>query len=187
MKIAECQLESIAPYSQGRYYKVPKKDRELPGDYEERTWRERCHAGGDGRLFIPPMVFANNIKTAALYLSLNIPGKGSARYTKHFEAGVLVPEPLTLDVTKDEVEGEWLFVPSDGRRGSGKRVEKCFPLIRQWSGTVTYYVIDDIITEPVFKQVLDYAGNIIGIGRFRPTSQGYYGRFKVNSVTWVEG
>lgn len=187
MKIAECLLESISPYSQSRYYEPVKKDRETSAAVEERTWRERCNADSDGRIFIPPMAFANNIKQAASYLGLSVPGKGQTKYAKFFESGVLVPEALTLPVLKAEVEGEWLMVPSDGKVGGGKRVKKCFPLIRQWGGRVIYYILDDIITETVFRQTIDYAGNIIGIGRFRPTRRGYYGRFKVQSVEWIEG
>lgn len=185
MKTAQCTLQGIAPYSQSRHYEVESLSQELPKHKEIRTWRERCHADSDGNLFIPPMAFANNLKTAARYLQLQVPGKGKTLYTKHFEAGVLVLEGVPLPIKKDAVESEWVFVPSDGRPGSGARVDKCFPLIRSWSGKVTYYILDDIITEDVFRRVLDYAGNIIGIGRFRPENRGYYGRFKVTAMDWV--
>lgn len=187
MKTAVCTLESVSPYSQSRYYKVDRKAKELDRDYEARTWRERCHYNTKGQLFIPPMAFANNIKEAARFASLSIPGKGKMTYTKHFEAGILVSEPLPLSIMQDQVEGEWLFVPSDGRRGGGRRVEKHFPLIREWSGTVTYYILDDIITQDVFAQVLSIGGALIGLGRFRPRNMGYYGRFRVVSVKWSEG
>ena len=186
MKIAECTLESVTPYSQGRYYDVPKLAKELPEAYERRTWRERCHVDKKGHLIIPPMAFTNSLKEAARYLSLQVPGKGKTTFTKHFEAGVLVSDPLSLPLTKDAVEGEWLFVPSDGRRGGGKRVLKCFPLIREWKGKVLFYILDDIITKDVFAQVLQTSGNLIGIGRFRPRNLGYYGRFKTVEIVWVE-
>ncbi len=186
MKTAVCKLESVSPYSQSRYYKVEKKDGELAVDYEVRTWRERCHVDKDDNIIIPPMVFANSIKEAAKYLSLSIPGKSKQTFTKHFEAGVLVTDSIVLPIKKGEVEGEWLFVPSNGQRGGGSRVEKCFPIIREWKGTVTFYILDDIITEDVFKRVLDTCGNLIGIGRFRPRNLGYYGRFKVVDVKWRE-
>ena len=184
MKIAEATLQSVSPYSQSKYYKADKLPKELPGDYETRTWRERCHTDKDGNIIIPPMVFANSLKEAAKYLSLSIPGKNRQTYTKHFEAGVLVSDPIVLPVKKDAVQGEWLFVPSNGQRGGGSRVEKCFPVIQEWKGKVTYWILDDIITLDAFKQVLETSGSLIGIGRFRPRNLGYYGRFKVNSVTW---
>ncbi len=186
MKIAECQLESVSPYSQSRYYKTEKLPKELPVDYEIRTWRDRCHVDKDDNIIIPPMAFVNSLKEAAKYLSISIPGKNKQTFTKHFEAGVLATDTVTLPIKKADVESEWLFVPSDGRRGGGSRVEKCFPLIREWKGMVAFFILDDIITEDVFKQVLDASGNLIGIGRFRPRNLGYYGRFKAKKVVWVD-
>lgn len=94
-------------------------------------------------------------------------------------------EGLPLGVKKDDVEGEWLFVPASGRRGDGKRVQKCFPLFRTWKGDVTFHILDDVITQQIFEQHLRDAGNFIGVGRFRPRNNGYYGRFKVVGLKWA--
>jgi hypothetical protein len=132
------------------------------------------------------MAIANCLKSAATYLSIQIPGQGKAKYTKHFQSGVMVTEPITLDIKKEDVKHEWVFVPSDGRRGGTTRVEKCFPLIEEWEGEVDFYIFDDIITKDVFEKVLREAGQIMGIGRFRPNNWGYYGRFRVESIKWQE-
>lgn len=184
MKTAVVELESISPYSQSRFYDTPKLPKEIHADYEKRTWRDRLHTNEDGHVFIPPMAFKNCISEVAKFLSLQIPGKGKATYTKHFEAGVLVLEALVLPVKKEEVQGEWYHVPSDGRRGGSTRVLKCFPVIPKWSGEVTFMILDETITEEVFSQHLEEAGKFIGIGRFRPRNNGFYGRFKVNSIDW---
>jgi hypothetical protein len=186
MKKAICKLRSVSPYSQSRRIQVEKKPKELPKDYELRTWREKCHTTDDGHIFIPPMQFSNSLKTAAKLLRIKIPGQGNSEYGKHFEAGALVIEGIELPIKKEDVEGEWLFVPSDGKRGGGKRVDKCFPLIKEWKGTVTYNIFDDIITPDIFEQVIKASGQFIGIGRFRPSSWGFYGRFIVEDIKWVE-
>jgi len=187
MKKAICKLKSTSPYSQGRYHETPKKDKELHSDYEVRTWREKLHYIPDsGQIFIPPMSFAVSIKEAAKYLNLQIPGKGKSTYTKNFDAGIMVTEPLLIDAFKDDVLSEQVFVPADGRRGGTTRVMKTFPLIRNWEGTVTYYILDDIITEDVFRRVLEASGNLIGVGRFRPRNCGYYGRFEIVDMKWTE-
>jgi len=183
MKTITARLTSISPYSQSRHYDTPKLERELAKDYESRTWRDRLHADKDGMVFIPPMAFKNALAEAAKFMSVQIPGKGKSTYTKHFEAGVLVMDPLPLGIHKNDVTGEWLFVPSDGRRGSGSRVDKCFPIIPEWTGDVTFHVLDDIIREDVFRQHLEAAGKFIGIGRFRPRNNGFYGRFSVDDMT----
>jgi hypothetical protein len=185
MKIVTCQLASISPYSQSRYHDTPKLNKEQPDDYRARTWREHLHYDKDGIVFIPPMTFKNCLSEAAKFLSIQIPGKGKATYTKHFEAGVLVLEPCSLGIHKDSVESENLFLPSDGVRGSGKRVIKTYPLIREWETTCTFYVQDDMLTKDVFKYHLEQAGTFIGIGRFRPRNNGFYGRFKLADMEWA--
>jgi hypothetical protein len=186
MIIAECKLKSASAYSQSRFIREKKNKDETHAAFEERSWKERSHWGSDGKLFVPPMCFKNCLSEAAKYKSIQIPGKGKSTYTKHFEAGVLVVEQLVLPVTKDTIEHEWLHVPSDGRRGGTTRVEKCFPLVREWSGTVQFLILDEIITEEVFTEHLRDAGSFIGIGRFRPRNNGFYGRFSVESVKWMK-
>ncbi len=186
MKQAVAHLRSISPYSQSRFHDTDKLPKEAADDYEARTWKGRLHVTDDGSVFIPPMSFKNCLSEAARFMSRQIPGKGKSTYTKHFEAGVLVMDPLVLDVKADDVPGEWLFVPADGVRGSGKRVKKCFPVIGDWHGSVTFHVLDDTITRDVFLQHLEEAGSFIGIGRFRPRNNGFYGRFEVERLDWTE-
>lgn len=181
---AEAVLKSISPYSQSKHYETAKKEGESFSAYEERTWRDRVHCDDNGDIFIPPMAFKNSIAEAAKYRSDKVPGKNRATWTKHFEAGILVMDPLFVGVKKEKVRGEWLFVPSDGKRGGGSRVSKCFPLIPEWSGTAIFYIIDSSIPEEQFSNTLKTAGSLIGIGRFKPKNNGFYGRFKVESVSW---
>ena len=186
MIIVKAQLKSVSPYSQSKHYDVPKlNDEESPRDYEHRTWRERCHRDHKTKkVLIPPMAFKKALEEGAKHANMKIEGEGQAKYTKHFERGVAVLTPVVLSVKVDDVEGEWLFVPSNGVTGAGKRVSKCFPLIPEWEGTVVFHILDDKITEAIFKRALEAAGKFIGIGRFRPINRGYYGRFEVVSISW---
>lgn len=186
MRTAVASLESVSPYSQSRHIQTPKLDKESGADYEDRTWHERMHVNDDGFVFIPPMAFKNCLSEAAKFLARQIPGKGKATYTKHFEAGVLVMDPLVLPIRREDVGRESYFVPSDGRRGSGKRVTKHFPVIPKWAGAVTIYVLDETITQAVLREHLDEAGKFIGIGRFRPRNNGFYGRFVCSGMTWEQ-
>lgn len=191
MKTATVRLSSISPYSQSRAHITPKlmdKDGNViegANDYERRTWRERLHVNEEGLIFIPPMAFKNCLSEAAKFLSESVPGKGKATWTKHFEAGVLVVTPLVLSLKKDDCPSEDLFVPSDGRRGGGSRVWKQFPIIHKWDGEVEFLVLDDRITPPVFEKHIKTGGSLIGIGRFRPRNNGFYGRFEVKGIKWA--
>ena len=185
---ATCHLSSASVYSQSRPYQVEKKPRETPADYEKRTWRERMHLSekNPGKLVIPAMQFKNSLAEAAKYSSQQIPGKGKATYTKHFEAGVIILESMELDIKADDIKGETVFVPSSGKRGDGNRVYKTFPKIHSWSGVIDFTIFDHTITEEVFKEHLMQAGQFIGIGRWRPRNNGMYGRFTVDKVDWKE-
>ena len=186
MKKAIVKLKSVSPHGQSRYHQTEKLPQELPSDYETRTWRERAHVTSDGHVFIPGTMFANSLREAAKYLSLPIKGKGKATYTKHFDSGIMVIDNLKLPVKKEELKSVTVFVPSDGRRGSGNRVLKTFPIVHEWEGTVEYIIIDDIITAEIFEQVIRASGQLIGIGYFRPRNRGYYGRFEVQGIQWIE-
>ena len=182
MKIYTAHLKGSSPYSQSKYYNVEKLEKESASAFEERTWRERLHVNANGNVFIPPMSIKICLSEAAKYLGITIPGKGKNNYPKHFEAGVMVTDAIVLGIKKEDVAGEWLFVPSDGKRGGGKRVNKCFPIIHVWEGDVQIYVIDETVTKEVLLLHLEQAGKFIGLGRFRPRNNGWYGRFTVESL-----
>lgn len=177
-------IKGISAYSQSKHHETPMMEREQPDDYALRTWREKLHVDEDGYVFIPPTAFKNGLAAIAKFLSIKY--EGQKTYTKHFESGIMVMDPMVLAIKKDEVQYERLFVPSNGQRGGGKRVWKYFPVIPEWGGDLIVYVLDNIITKAVFDKHLDAMGKFIGLGRFRPANNGYYGRFKVVETVEVE-
>lgn len=185
MKTYKVRLKSKSPYSQSKHYskdEIPPLEKESNEAYEQRTWKNRLHVDQNGEVYIPPMALKGCLQDAAKFLSLQIPGKGKQTYTKHFDAGVMVVDEIRLGVHQDEVQSETLYVPSDGRPGGAKRVNKTFPLIPSWEAEATIHVIDETITGDVLKRHLDEAGMLIGLGRFRPRNRGFYGRFDVLSI-----
>jgi len=187
MKIATVKLSSTSPLAQGKFVSEPKKEKELPKDFEARTWRNKMHFDAQGQVFIPNFALKNCLSEAAKFLSMQIPGKGKSTYTKHFEAGVSVLDNMLIGVDKETVDCQIMFVPSDGVRGSNKRVEKYFPVIPEWSGVASFYILDETVTEEVFLKVLEQAGKFIGLGSFRPRNNGFFGRFNMELISYTEG
>lgn len=183
---AKIELVSASPYQPSRKHDEPKRDKEGADDYEARTWRSKGHYLPTGEMFIPPMAFKQCFDTAARRLAIPIPGKGKSTYTKHFVSGLLITDPLPIAAKRDDVEGEWFFCNSDGVRGSGKRVRRCFPVVRSWKGALTVHVFDATIKRDIFQQVITSAGQFVGVGRFRPENAGFYGRFSAEVVAWKE-
>lgn len=180
-------IKGISAYSQSKHHETPKLDRELADAYEARTWRDKTHVNETGNIIIPPTAFKNGLAAVAKFLAMQIPGKGKQTYTKHFESGLLVVDPLVLPVLKADVQSERLFVPSDGKRGGGKRVWKYFPVVTEWGGDIIAYLLDDIITKEIFDLHLEAMGKFVGLGRFRPANNGFYGRFEVVETVEVSG
>jgi len=186
MKTATCKLKSVTPYSSSRFHNTPKPDKVSHDEHEQKTWREKCHFDSTGAVFIPPMAFKKSIEEAAAFRGEKIKGKGNATWSKHFKAGILVSDPLFVGANKDTIEGETFLCDAQGRANGTSRVLRTFPVVRQWSGNLTVYVLDDTIDKATFEKTIKEAGMFIGVGRFRPRNGGFYGRFSVESVTWTE-
>ena len=189
MKKVIAHLKSIGAYSQSRVVTETKQSKESHEEFEARIWPKKAHSTPDGFVCIPPTAFKNCLAEAAKFLSLQIPGKGKATFTKHFESGVLCVDPMILDIKVADLQSERLFLPASGKRGDGRRVWRTFPLIPSWSGDVVFHVLDETVLQSmpdddmtVFEHVLNSAGQLIGIGRFRPRNNGYYGRFVVDNL-----
>lgn len=186
MRQAEFTIVGISPYSQSGFIQSPRDDKETFEDYEKRCWRERMHSNGSGTIFIPPMGLKQCLDAAAKFISMQIPGKGKATYTKHFRTGLLCTDPIDLGVNIEDVTGKWFQMNSDGVRGSGKRVPRCYPEVPEWRGEAKALLLSDAITDPVFETHLKQAGQFIGLGRFRPENGGFYGRFTYENLRFSE-
>ena len=97
----------------------------------------------------------------------------------------MVTDSIMLGIKKSELKSETLYLPADGQRGGTKRVDRTFPRIESWKGTVTLLVYDETVTGDVLREHLIEAGKFIGLGLFRPRNNGYYGRFFVTDFGCV--
>ena len=187
-KIATFTLVGIAPYSQSKPHLTELEPGESHDDFRKRTWRHHLHTTKDGEVFIPPDAIKNCIAQAAKFMNLSIPGKGKSTFTKHVEAGVACIKPLMLHIKAKDVVGETLFLPSDGRPGSGKRVWKTYPRIDDWQAEVELIILDETVLQTsqrtgtsVLEEIVHGAGQYVGLGRFRARNNGFYGRFRIEN------
>jgi hypothetical protein len=98
----------------------------------------------------------------------------------------MLPEDPALNVDPATVPIVTISANADGVRGSGKRVLRRFPLIASWEASFDVFILDPIITEDVFREMVEIAGMFIGIGRFRPEKGGTNGRFRIKSLAWSD-
>ena len=181
MLVCTVTLKGTTPYSQSRVLQTPCQPGESKDAHDQRYWREHIHADDNG-VFIPPMAIKNCLADVARYLGESVPGKGKSTYTKHFEAGTLVVDPIYLGIKQDKIQGERIYVSSDGKKNGSSKVWRTYPVIPPgWTGEAKIILLDPILIDKPdkVKQYLEQAGRFIGIGRFRPRNGGYYGRFEV--------
>lgn len=186
MRTCIMTIHGKSPYSQSKHYEAEAQKGETKDDVDARCWREHCHADEDGNIFIPGFAFKQALDGAAKMAGGKIPGKGSATYSKLFTTGVLVLEDVPLGIKVDELgPPAKVYCHADGRRGSGKRVWRRFPLIPKWECEVPVTITDDTIPVEVFERVARTAGRAQGIGRFRPENGGTHGRFDIIRFEWT--
>jgi hypothetical protein len=193
MKTVTFTIRGASQYSQSK----PHLDEYGPGeshdDYRNRTWRSHLHVDKDGYVLIPPGAIKNCVSEAAKFLNISVPGKGKNTYTKHVEAGVACIRPVELGIRAADVRPETLFLPADGKRGSGKRIWKTYPTMPEWGGDVELIILDETVLQTsrttghsVLQDIVEGAGQFIGLGRFRPRNNGYYGRFSIERFQVLE-
>ena len=184
MHTATFKLVGITPYTQSRAIQSKKTPNETDEKFEERTWRERCHADANGTQFIPAAALKDALVSAAKYMGKKIPGQGQKTWTAKFKSGVMVVDNLSLGVPAADVVAERLFVNSDGVKGGGKRVFRIYPTLATWEATCKVYILDDIITEDVFTEHLESAMSMVGLGMHRPQNGGFKGRANIADFVW---
>lgn len=185
MKVCKIKVHSSSKYQPGRAISSPMQDNEDHTDHEIRCWRERVHADEKGVCYIPRHAFKKSFDTASRMLG-KIPGKGNCTWLKPFMSGVRVRYHLSLGIEQSKVNGENLFVPSDGKVGGGKRVNKRFPTFSSWSGELECWILGDDITPSVFERAVALAGSNVGVGTWRLEKGGDNGGFIADEFTWSD-
>lgn len=188
MNLATVRLKSTTTYSQSRYLppELAKKEDEDWNDYEERVWRDKAHINDDGYVFIPAMQLQFAIAASGRFMKMKVKGEGNARYGAYFESGILITDDIVLDIKKEDTRGQWFPCHADGKRGSGTRVPRKFPMMDKWEATVQIYVLNPKLFETVVREHIKATGNFMGIGRFRPSRGGTNGRFTLEDMAWEE-
>lgn len=156
--------------------------------FDERTWQEKVHCDEKGEVYWPNFAIKNALEEAGKFLSMKIPGEGKKTFTDRFRKGVIVPSPMYLfgrdgkSIVIDDVKRKPLFVPSDGKRGSGKRVTRVFPYLEKWQGEVLICVADPKISDNVLAHHLACVGQFIGFGSMRIGNGGVNGMSRVTLI-----
>jgi len=189
MFTAEMKIVSTAPYSPSKMMPESKGGDEGWDVFERRMWMKKAHISKEaGTVIIPQIAFHKAITAGAGRLGMKLVNKGKATYKGRFVSGIIVSAPLDTKQTLTEDDCIWISAHADGNKtasGRGTRVPRCFPILMSWAGALVIQVLDDAITLPILEEHVNYAGQFIGVGRWRPENGGYNGRFKSVSAKTI--
>jgi len=185
MKKYKVKIEGTTPYMQHRMDSIAleewEKNRKLIIERQDISktdnFRAEYHSYNDEQGFYIP---TEQLKGAMINAGTLVKSKmGNARKSM-----------TNIVASMFFIEEEKLRLPSnyvvDKRSAVNKNVKARVIAIRpkweKWSAEFTLIVDNDTITDSTIAQILEYSGSYIGIGSYRPTNRGWFGKFKIVSI-----
>lgn len=183
------EIEGITPYMQHRMddqkLEEWEKNRKLIIERDdvskEDQVRAEFHSYQDEEGFFIP---SDQIKGSLINAGAMVKSKvGNAKKSmKNIVAGMFFIEEEKLRLPKEYV--------IDKRSAVNKNIKARVICIRpkwnKWKVTFTLFIDNDTVTQQTIKEIVENAGNFIGIGSFRPTNNGSFGRYKLNKLTLLK-
>ena len=93
--------------------------------------------------------------------------------------GCVAVDPIFIQLQHEQawkVDSRPVRIPATGGRIIAHR-----PCFDDWSLTFNVELDEDIISESLFRDIVDAAGSRVGLGDFRPDNKGPFGRFVVTN------
>lgn len=186
MKTYNVKIKGVTPYMQHRMDDLKleawEKDRGL---IMERTDISRedlvraeyhCYRNPQGKCFLPADQLRGSFITAGSAVKAKVGGRSKSM--KQVVAAMFM-------VTPDEI-----LLPDfdviDKRSAVNRNIKARIIVIRPkwltWEASFELNVMNDTITKETVKSVIEYAGDYVGIGSFRPTNNGMFGRFQLIDI-----
>lgn len=138
-----------------------------------------AYRGADGTLVLPGPNFFAALVSAGKFHKL-----GKNKMTTNSSS--LVPAIVMVETVAASL-GTKIF-EVDSRRivnPTTRGARLCHrPILYKWSATFTLAINTELADEKIVRKLVDDAGNLIGVGAFRPEKRGPFGRFVVTK--WVE-
>ncbi len=185
--VAHVRIAGMSALSQSRQHNDPELEGENKDDYDARTWRSKMNLDPKtGCVILPAHGMHQAIIAAAKYSGRQIPGQGKKTWTAKFTTGIALIGDCATGIPAEAAQMITISANSDGVRGSGKRVPRRFPIFYDWSATMEVMILDPIIHQDIFREMLTIAGMFIGVGRFRPEKGGQNGRFRIDTLDWED-
>lgn len=184
MKTFKVKIKGVTPYMQHRMDDIKleewEKKRGLIIEREDVAKEDivraeyHCYRNGNGKCFIPADQLRGSFIGAGSMVKGKV-GSGRSKSMKQVVAAMFMVTPDHIEIPD--------FDTIDKRSAVNKNVKARVMVIRpkwtEWEAEFKLNVMNDTITSETVKSIIENAGDYIGIGSFRPTNNGMFGRFQV--------
>lgn len=135
-----------------------------------------CYRNGTGKCFIP----SEHIRGALISAGGMVKSKvgNSKKSMKNIVAAMFFVSPEHIDLPDYDAIDKRSAV----NKNIKARVISIRPKWTNWEASFELNIDNDSITTSTIKEIVSQAGNYIGIGSFRPTNNGMFGRFMLESL-----
>lgn len=180
MKKYEVKIEGITPLLFNKFIEssISEKVKKRVGTAKEQNPEDKLYKTPKGEIYTPSTHIMGMLINAGK--QFKIQGKSRATYSK------LVGS--TIEVNPDTIVHEnqnWESFSTSAVNPSTKgRMMITRPMLIEWSISFRLNTTDDI-PKDVMKAMLDYGGQYVGIGDWRPEKKGKYGKFIVTEFKEV--
>jgi hypothetical protein len=187
MRTFNVKIKGLTPYMQHRMddqkLETWEKNRGPIHEHPEVSHEDavraeyHCYRNTDGKCYIPSDQIRGALIGAGSYLKAKVGGRSKSM--KVIVAAMFIPTP------------EQIILPDynaiDKRSAVNKNIKGRVICIRpkwtNWEAEFQLNVYEDTITKETISQLFEYAGSLVGIGSFRPTNNGMFGRFELVSLS----
>jgi len=139
---------------------------------EPKTYRD-----ADGNLIVPADNLFRSMISGGAYIKV-----GKASLGKKVASGITLGSALTLTLNKKPLQKYEVSIMKGVNPSTRGVVALIRPLIPKWEAVITVIYNNDILTEAQVLDVIAKAGQLVGIGDFRPEKKGTYGTFAVEKL-----
>jgi hypothetical protein len=189
MKQFKVKIKGLTPYMQHRmddqkleeWEKCRKQIIERPEVSQADAARAEyhCYRNTEGLCYIPADHLRNSLINAGTYMKSKVGGRSKSM--KVIVAATFVPTPEQILITDYDV----IDKRSTVNRNVKARVITIRPKWTNWEAEFTLNVYEPSITAETVTQLINYAGSYVGIGSYRPTNNGMFGRFELENIETI--
>lgn len=139
-----------------------------------------CHRNNSGLCFIPSDHIRGAMINAGSYVKSKVGGRSKSMKQIVAAMFMVTPEQIVIP------DYDTIDKRSGVNRSIKARVITIRPKWTEWNAEFILQIREKSITIETITSIIEYAGNYVGIGSFRPTNNGMFGRFELESIEEIK-